>query len=94
MRWKKWAASLGREEILVELDHDDELTDYALECVVKGFRQYPEAGFLYTNCAEVYEDVTNLTYRERWAFGYGSYTDVEYRGKVYKCRNAPHINSN
>jgi len=92
-RLKKWAASLGRGQILVELDHDDEFTDYALDYVVKGFNQYPEAGFLYTNCAEVYEDGRNLTYRDGWAFGYGSYSDVEYRGKVYKCGNAPHINA-
>lgn len=90
---KNWAASLGRGQILVELDHDDELTDYALECVVKGFNEFPEAGFLYTNCAEVYEGGRNLTYRDGWAFGYGSYTDVEYKGKVYKTGNAPHINS-
>lgn len=90
---KNWAASLCKGQIIVELDHDDELTDYALEYVVKGFNEFPEAGFLYTNCAEVYEDGTNLTYRDGWAFGYGSYTDVEYKGKVYKSGNAPHINS-
>jgi len=81
---KNWACSLGKGHILVELDHDDELTDYAIEYVVKGFKQFPEAGFLYTDCAEVFEDGTNFTYREGWAFGYGSYTDVEYKGRLYK----------
>ncbi|MGB9700532.1 MAG: glycosyltransferase [Thermodesulfobacteriota bacterium] len=61
---KNWAASLGKGQILVELDHDDELTDYALDYVVKGFNEFPEAGFLYTDCAEVYADGRNLTYRE------------------------------
>ncbi len=90
---KNWACSLGKGHILVELDHDDELTDYALDYVVTGFREFPEAGFLYTDCAEIYENGANLTYRKGWAFGYGSYTDVEYKGRVYKSGNAGNINA-
>ena len=90
---KNWACGLGKGHILVELDHDDELIDYALDYVVKGFKQLPEAGFLYTDCAEIYENGTSHTYREGWAFGYGSYTDVEYKGKLYKSGNAPNINA-
>jgi len=90
---KNWACSLARGQILVELDHDDELTDHALDCVVKGFRQFPEAGFLYTDDAEIFEDHTSYTYRDGWAFGYGSYRDVEYRGRIYKSGSAGNINS-
>jgi hypothetical protein len=90
---KNWACSLGKGHILVELDHDDVLTDYALDCVVKGFRQFPEAGFLYTDCAEIFEDGTNFSYRSGWAFGYGSYTDVEYRGRLYKSASGGNINA-
>jgi glycosyltransferase involved in cell wall biosynthesis len=90
---KNWACSLGNGSILVELDHDDELTDYALNYVIRGFRQFPEAGFLYTDCAEIFEDGTNHTYRQGWAFGYGSYTDVEYRSKRYKSGCAGNINA-
>jgi glycosyltransferase involved in cell wall biosynthesis len=90
---KNWACSLANGQILVELDHDDELTDYALEDVVKGFKEFPEGGFLYTDCAEIYENGANHTYRKGWAFGFGSYTDVEYGGKVYKSANAPSINA-
>ena len=90
---KNWACSLGKGHILVELDHDDELIDYALDYVVKGFKQFPEAGFLYTDCAEIFEDGTNFTYRKGWAFGYGFYTDVEYKGKLYKSGNAGNINA-
>jgi O-antigen biosynthesis protein len=89
---KNWACSLGRGQILVELDHDDELTDDALENVVEGFRQFPEAGFLYTDSAEIFEDGRSLTYRKGWAFGYGSYKEVEYRGRLYKSGNSPNIN--
>jgi glycosyltransferase involved in cell wall biosynthesis len=90
---KNWACSLGKGHILVELDHDDELIDYALDYVVKGFKQFPEAGFLYTDCAEIYENGTSYTYRKGWAFGYGSYSDVEYRGKLYKSANACNMNA-
>lgn len=92
-RLKNWACSLGRGRFLVELDHDDALTDDALDCVVKGFQQFPEAGFLYTDCAEIYEDGRNFTYRQGWAFGFGSYTDVEYKGRVYKSGSGGNINA-
>jgi glycosyltransferase involved in cell wall biosynthesis len=92
-RIKNWACSLGNGHFLVELDHDDELTDDALDCVVKGFQQFPEAGFLYTDCAEVFEDGTSSTYRNGWAFGYGSYRDVEYRGRLLKSGSAGNINA-
>lgn len=90
---KSWACRLARGHILVELDHDDELTDYALDCVVKGFGQFPEAGFLYTDCAEMDEDGRALCYRDGWAFGYGFYVDVEYRGRRYKSGCPGNINS-
>jgi len=90
---KNWACSLGKGHILVELDHDDALTDYALDSVVRGFQQFPGAGFLYTDCAEVFENGTNFAYRKGWAFGYGSYTDVEYKGKLYKSGCGGNINA-
>jgi glycosyltransferase involved in cell wall biosynthesis len=91
-RVKNWACSLGSGHILVELDHDDELTDYALEYVVAGFKSCPQAGFLYTDSAQVFENGANVIYRPGWAFGYGSYSDVEYKGKIYKSANGPNIN--
>ena len=92
-RVKRWACCLGRGQILVELDHDDELTDGALALVVRGFAQFPGAGFLYTDCAEVAQDGTDITYRDGWAFGYGAYTDVAYRGRVYKSGSGGNINA-
>jgi glycosyltransferase involved in cell wall biosynthesis len=92
-RVKHWACRLGNGPILVELDHDDALTDDALALVVRGFQQFPAAGFLYTDCAEIAEDGTNVTYRDGWAFGYGAYTDVEYRGRVYKSGSGGNINA-
>jgi O-antigen biosynthesis protein len=90
---KNWACSLGRGPILLELDHDDQLTADALEWVATGFEQFPEAGFLYTDSAEIFGDGRCLAYRNGWAFGYGSYRDVSYRGRIYKAANSPHINA-
>lgn len=90
---KSWACSLASGQFLVELDHDDALTDYALDSIVKGFRQFPHAGFLYTHCAEIFENGVNHTYRNGWAFGYGSYTVVGYRGKLYRSGSAGNINA-
>lgn len=92
-RVKHWACRLGSGQVLVELDHDDELTDYALEYVVNGFSQFPGAGFLYTDCAEIFEGGASYLYRDGWAFGYGSYVDVKYRGRVFKAAKACNINS-
>jgi GT2 family glycosyltransferase len=92
-RVKRWACGLGSGSLLVELDHDDELTSDALEMVVRGFAQYPDAGFLYTDCAEIAADQTNITYRDGWAFGYGAYTDVLYRGRLYKSGSGGNINA-
>ena len=92
-RVKNWACRLAKGDILIELDHDDELTDYALDNVVTGFAQFPEAGFVYTDCAEIYPDRTSHSYRDGWAFGYGSYTDSEYHGRRYKSGSAGNINA-
>ena len=70
---KNIAASLCKGDILVELDHDDELTENALSDVVEGFKQFPEAGFVYTDCAEVYENGNLVKYGDGWGLGYGSY---------------------
>ena len=47
------ACMATRGEILVELDHDDELTPNALSDVVTAARRYPDCGFLDSDFAEV-----------------------------------------
>lgn len=92
-RVKRDACMLGRGDFLVELDHDDELTPFALEKVVLAYRKYPEAGFVYTDFAECFEDGTPVEYGPGWGFAYGSYRDEVYNGLTYKVSNGPHINS-
>lgn len=67
---KRMAAGMGRGQILLELDHDDELTPDALQRVVDAFMAHPDAGFVFGECAEVYE-TTGLSHWYGWDAGYG-----------------------
>ena len=91
---KRWASALASGTILVEIDHDDEFTNTCLELIVKAFKMYPNAGFAYTDCCEVWESTgENFEYAADWALGFGSYRDEEYNGKTYRVTNYPDINS-
>lgn len=78
---KRYAAGLCTGEILVEVDHDDELTNDCLEKIVKTFQRHPECGFAYGDCAESYEG-SNFSNWYGWDCGYGY--DVYYRVWVHK----------
>lgn len=74
---KRYAAGLCTGEILVEVDHDDELTPDCLEKIVHAFRQHPECGFAYGDCAEVHAE----SHHAHWygwdcGFGYSVYYRV------------------
>ena len=89
---KRDACMLGRGDFLVELDHDDELTPIALEKVVAAYQKYPEAGFVYTDFAESFEDGTPVAYGAGWGFAYGSYRQETHNGVVYNVSNGPNVN--
>jgi glycosyltransferase involved in cell wall biosynthesis len=91
---KKNAFSLASGEYLVELDHDDELTPWALGDVYRAFQTYPDSGFCYSDCAEVVGDQhDSASYPDGWGFGYGSYRTEVWRGRDYLVTNYPDINS-
>lgn len=90
---KRRCCGLARGSILVELDHDDELTPWCLSDVLAAFEATPEAGFAYTDCAEVFEDGRNATYGETFAFGFGSYRTEVFRGHEYMVANYPRLNA-
>ena len=74
---KRYAAGLCTGEILVEVDHDDELTPNCLEKIVHTFQEHPECGFTYGDCSEVYVE-SNHEHWYGWdcCFGYGIYYRV------------------
>lgn len=67
---KRYAAGLCTGEILVEVDHDDELMPDCLEKIVRAFQQHPECGFAYGDCSEVYAG-SNRAHWYGWDCGYG-----------------------
>lgn len=87
---KRSAFLLGTGDILVELDHDDELTPDALAEVQVAFFSNPAVNFVYSDCSEVYPDGTSHRYPPGWAFGFGSEYWHEQR-KLWVMR-APPIN--
>lgn len=96
---KRWACRLANGQILVELDHDDELTPNALNDIVGAFTHYdgssaerPRAGFVYTDFAELFPDGSPVTYGDNWGLGYGSYRWESWGGRTYAVANSSSIN--
>lgn len=90
---KRRCCGLARGAIYVELDHDDELTESCLADIVEAFERFPDAGFAYSDCAEVFESGVNATYGESFAFHFGTYRFEHYRGREYLVMNYPDINA-
>lgn len=86
------SASLCNGKYLIELDHDDYLTVDAIYWMVKAFKKYPDCKFVYSDTSEIYENNTPFVYGDSFAFGYGTYRDESYNGKIYKTMNTPNIN--
>lgn len=79
---KDLATRLCLGEYLVELDHDDQLTDFALEEIKKAFKSDPKIGFVYSNCANYFEDGSPHRFGKD-GFWDNRYRETEYRGKKY-----------
>lgn len=91
---KKLAFSLGSGEVLVEVDHDDELIDTCLENLLIGYSHSNDIGFVYGHTCELYNDSNDIIdYGDNWAFGYGTYDFFTYQNVTYKTAIAPNINS-
>ena len=86
------AATLCSGKWIMELDHDDILTDKAGELMVKAFQKYPDCKFVFSDCAEIDENHNSLTYGNGFAFGYGKYRKELYRGREYQVAICQNIN--
>lgn len=78
---KRYAAGLSTGEILVEVDHDDELTPDCLEKIVDAFQKHPECGFAFGENAEVHVG-SNKAHWYGWNCGFGC--SVYYRVWVHE----------
>jgi O-antigen biosynthesis protein len=86
------AASLCSGKWIMELDHDDVLTDMAGELMVKAFKLYPDCKFVFSDCAEIDENHNSLTYGDGFAFGYGKYRKEFYNNREYQVAICQNIN--
>jgi glycosyltransferase involved in cell wall biosynthesis len=101
---KHRACSLSNGEWLVELDHDDALISSCIEECSKAINKFPNAGFLYSDVCELYEDGEMKTYDQDFSgnwygrydnyfdFGYAGHSYVEVDGKTYINHHYPDIN--
>lgn len=70
-RVKRKAFMSAEGRILLELDHDDELTPDCLHEVVEAFND-ESVGFVYSDWCELLADGQSGRYPDGWAFGFGS----------------------
>jgi glycosyltransferase involved in cell wall biosynthesis len=101
---KHRAATLGSGDWLVELDHDDALTTKCLEICNDAILTHPDAGFLYSDVCEMYEDGEMKHYDHDWSgnwyarhdnyfdFGYAGHTWDNVDGKDILAHWYPDIN--
>lgn len=85
---KRTAFMWADADILVELDHDDELTLDALELIAEQFTN-PQVGFVYSDWCEILPNGESGVYPDGWAFGYGG----KYWDNGVWVMRAPQINS-
>lgn len=86
---KRRAFMAAEGDLLVELDHDDELTPDALAEISAAFDK-PEVGFVYSDWCELLASGESGRYPDGWAFGYGSdYWDEQHKVWVM---SAPELN--
>jgi glycosyltransferase involved in cell wall biosynthesis len=87
------AAMLCDGDILAEIDHDDFILPWSVDCLLGAFESFPDAGFAYTDCVEILEDFrTTLQYPEGFCFGYGSYRTENHMGVEMNVNVSPRIN--
>lgn len=103
---KNRACSMANGNWLIELDHDDYLLPTLMEECCHAIQMHPDAGFLYTDVAEPYEDGEMRAYtqtigdRSHWyanpentfVWAYGGHEWIDWNGTSYICHRYPEIN--
>jgi len=101
---KNRAGHLSDGDWIVELDHDDYLSSDCLSTCNDAILKYPDAGFLYSDVAELYDDGQMKHYDHDWTgnwyarqdnyfdFGYAGHSWVKVDGMDILCHWYPDIN--
>jgi SAM-dependent methyltransferase len=78
---KKYAISKCLGDVYLEVDHDDLLTEFAIERVDQIFTHRPEIGFVYSNTVEFREADGGMIPNNEYPSAAGfQYRDFEYKG--------------
>jgi glycosyltransferase involved in cell wall biosynthesis/predicted SAM-dependent methyltransferase len=92
---KRISHGIANGEFLVELDHDDILVETCLEEIIQAFQKNPDAGMVYSNCAEwmqqKYKNGKLIPWERSkndiwhtYDSDYWHYRDTEWNGKICK----------
>jgi glycosyltransferase involved in cell wall biosynthesis len=74
---KRMAGSMVTGSFIVEVDHDDDLHPSLLKWIKDAGDKHPDAGFFYTDCAEITEDTYEpATYGDFFGMGYEMHINV------------------
>lgn len=90
---KNETIGLCRGKYVLEMDHDDELLPYVLQESATIFNENENIGFIYYDCACVYENGNNQWYGDFICKGYGGYYSQKYDGKWRLVYITPNINN-
>ena len=90
---KNETIGLCRGKYVLEMDHDDELMPYVLQESADLFDNNPSIGFIYFDCACVYENGNNQWYGDFICKGYGGYYSQKYNGHWRLVYITPNINN-
>jgi glycosyltransferase involved in cell wall biosynthesis len=90
---KNETIGLCRGKYVLEMDHDDELMPYVLQESADLFEKDSNVGFIYYDCACVYENGQNQWYGDFICKGYGGYYSQKYDGKWRLIYITPNVNN-
>lgn len=90
---KNETLGLCRGKYVIEMDHDDELMPYVLQESSELFESNPEIGFIYYDCACIYENGNNQWYGDFICKGYGGYYSQKYEDNWRLIYITPNINN-
>ena len=90
---KNETIGLCRGKYVLEMDHDDELMPYVLQESADLFDSKPDIGFIYFDCACIYENGKNQWYGDFICKGYGGYYSQKYEGNWRLVYITPNINN-
>lgn len=86
---KRQAASLCNGVYIMEVDHDDELHHLAFDKCISAFKAFPDAGFCYSDAAEIFETGGVVNYGDGFGMHEGKHYPVHYKGRFLNPANTP-----